>query len=141
MKRLQSINRFLCLAAASSLVGQLVLAGVCLPSPVAGAARKALVAEGSSVVGQSALAARSPAASLPADSRLSCGAAQRCDLHFMLKESERAKPSAISLSPAGRAPQVPRPGLRAPSRASDSRVLWIETCNSSLNVRHVRMQI
>jgi hypothetical protein len=140
MKRLKSINRVLCLAAAASLLGQVMFAGVCLPTPLARATRSVLAAAEPNTTKQ--LTSAAPADSRPpAHSGPSCNAAEACDVHFMLKRSDRANPSILSPKLSSRVPQSPRPGLRAPSRASESQVLWIETCTSSLNVRHVRLQI
>jgi hypothetical protein len=130
MRRLKSINRFLCFVAASMLVGRVTLPDVCSPRPVAAAA--ALVRVVDSIP---------PADGIPPTDDSSCNAADASDVHLMFKGSVRAGPPIVSATGGGRALQAARSGLRAGTRASNSQVLWIETCTSSLNTRHVRMQI
>ncbi|HWB11816.1 MAG TPA: hypothetical protein VG826_21480 [Pirellulales bacterium] len=141
MKRSRSINRFPCWAAICSLVGRLVLVGVCAATPVADVTQVALARPKPHVAAAPAASAWAGDSRLPVQPGSMCSAAERCGVDEMLKSSDRANPSTITAKLVGRVPQSPRPTLRVPSRASSSRVLWLETCASSLSARHVRMQI
>jgi hypothetical protein len=77
----------------------------------------------------------------PPDGKATCHRTPPASPACSLKETDGVGAAAVRSHLTGRAVRVASPRLTKPRRTGGARLLWLQAAASSLNVRHVRLQI